>query len=163
MIAYKDNRTPRSGKILIGLTVGYLLSPIDLIPDFILLFKNPIKEGFTFENVGFQFRTMGKQAFEFYTSCWRKTGIGGRKRSRQNHFSKLLARLYEPIEGRILLDGHDLREYDLAELRTQVGVIFQDYIRYQMTVSQNIAVGNIDEKENENLIINSAKQSWLIF
>ena len=57
------------------------------------------------------------------------------------------------------MDGHDLRKYDLEELRTQVGVIFQDYIRYQMTVSQNIAVGNISEKENENLIMDAAKQS----
>lgn len=62
-------------------------------------------------------------------------------------------------EGRILLDGHDLHEYDLVELRMQVDVIFQDYLRYQMTVSQNVAVGNIAEKENRNLIINSAKQS----
>ena len=72
---------------------------------------------------------------------------------------KLLARLYDPTEGRILLDGHDLREYDLAELRKQVGVIFQDYLRYQMTVSQNIAVGDISEKENKELIIYSASQS----
>ena len=72
---------------------------------------------------------------------------------------KLLARLYDPTEGRILLDGHDLREYDLAAVRKQVGVIFQDYLRYQMTVSQNIAVGDISEKENEDLIIHSARQS----
>ena len=72
---------------------------------------------------------------------------------------KLLARLYDPTEGRILLDGYDLREYDLAELHRQVGVIFQDYLRFQMTVSQNIAVGNIREKENRELIINSSKKS----
>jgi len=72
---------------------------------------------------------------------------------------KLLARLYDPTEGRILLDGYDLREYNLAELRKQVGVIFQDYLRYQMTVSQNIAVGDISEKENKELIIHSARQS----
>src|SRR5436190_23951356 len=72
---------------------------------------------------------------------------------------KLLARLYDPTEGSIFLDGYDLREYDLAELRKGVGVIFQDYTRYQMTVSQNIAVGNINEKENKELIVNAAKQS----
>ena len=72
---------------------------------------------------------------------------------------KLLARLYDPTEGRILFDGHDLREYDLAALRKNVGVIFQDYIRYQMTASQNIAVGNIDEKENRDLIERSAQKS----
>ncbi len=72
---------------------------------------------------------------------------------------KLLARLYDPTEGRILLDGYDLREYNLDDLRKHVGVIFQDYLRYQMTVSQNIAVGNIAESENRPLIEDAAKQS----
>jgi ATP-binding cassette, subfamily B, bacterial len=72
---------------------------------------------------------------------------------------KLLARLYDPVEGRILLDGHDLKEYDLQELRMQVGVIFQDFQRYQMTVSQNIAIGNIRELGNPGLIENAAQKS----
>lgn len=72
---------------------------------------------------------------------------------------KLLVRLYDPTEGRILLDGHDLRDYDLTELRSEIGIIFQDYLRYQMTTSENIAVGNIKEKKNHKLIVNSAKQS----
>src|SRR5205823_12827434 len=55
--------------------------------------------------------------------------------------------------------GYDLREYNLSELRKQVGIIFQDYLKYQMTVSQNIAVGDISEKENKELIIHSARQS----
>ena len=54
---------------------------------------------------------------------------------------KLLARLYDPDEGRILLDGHDLREYDLAALRANIGVIFQDFVRYHLTAAENIAVG----------------------
>ncbi len=72
---------------------------------------------------------------------------------------KLLARLYDPTEGRILLDGHDLREYDLNELRMQVGVIFQDFQRYQMTFSQNIAVGNIAEVDNMARIEQAAEKS----
>ena len=71
----------------------------------------------------------------------------------------LVPRFFHPTEGRILLDGHDLKEYDLMELRKETGVIFQDFIRYQMTVSQNIAVGNIEEKENESLIQQAARQS----
>ena len=127
-----------------------------------LPFPNPIKEGFTFENVGFRYANSERWAnrhLNFTLHAGEKLALVGENGAGKTTLVKLLARLYEPIEGRILLDGHDLREYDLAELRTQVGVIFQDYIRYQMTVSQNIAVGNIDEKENENLIINSAKQS----
>ena len=72
---------------------------------------------------------------------------------------KLLARLYDPTEGRILLDGVDLREYDPEELRRNTGVIFQDYLRYQMTMAQNIAVGNIDKKEDRTSIELAAQQS----
>jgi ATP-binding cassette subfamily B protein len=72
---------------------------------------------------------------------------------------KLLARLYDPAEGRILLDGVDLRDYDLFELRRNIGIIFQDYLRYQMSLAQNIAVGNIDEQHNRHLIEQSAEKS----
>ena len=57
---------------------------------------------------------------------------------------KLLTRLYDPDEGRILLDGHDLRDYDLDALRGNMGVIFQDFVRYNFTAGDNIAVGRID-------------------
>jgi ATP-binding cassette subfamily B protein len=60
---------------------------------------------------------------------------------------KLLARLYDPDEGRILLDGHDLRDYDLDELRGAMGVIFQDFVRYNLTAADNIAVGRIEARE----------------
>jgi ATP-binding cassette, subfamily B, bacterial len=127
-----------------------------------LPFPNPIKEGFTFENVGFRYANSERWAnrhLNFVLHAGEKLALVGENGAGKTTLVKLLARLYEPTEGRILLDGHDLREYDLEELRTQIGVIFQDYIRYQMTVSHNIAVGNIGEKENEDLIKNSAKQS----
>ena len=54
---------------------------------------------------------------------------------------KLLARLYDPDEGRILLDGRDLRDYDLDDLRANIGVIFQDFVRYHLTAGENIGVG----------------------
>ena len=54
---------------------------------------------------------------------------------------KLLARLYDPTAGRILLDGVDLREYQVEDLRHEIGVIFQDYMRYDMLASENIGVG----------------------
>jgi ATP-binding cassette subfamily B protein len=88
-----------------------------------------------------------------------KLALVGENGAGKTTLVKLLARLYDPTEGRILLDNHDLKEYDLTELRKEVGIIFQDYIRYQMTVSQNIAVGNIAEKENNLFIEYAAKQS----
>lgn len=127
-----------------------------------LPFPNPIKEGFVFENVSFKYINSDKWAnrnLNFTLPAGEKLALVGENGAGKTTLVKLLARLYDSTEGRILLDGHDLREYNLAELRKNVGVIFQDYIRYQMTVSQNIAVGNIDEKENRELIEQSAKKS----
>ena len=65
---------------------------------------------------------------------------------------KLITRLYDPTEGQILLDGIDLREYDLEDLYREIGVIFQDFMRYEMTARENIAVGRIEELENRREI-----------
>src|SRR5204862_1706449 len=62
---------------------------------------------------------------------------------------KLLTRLYEPTGGRILLDGTDLREWEIGALRRRVGVIFQDFVRYQFIVGENIGVGDVDEWREE--------------
>lgn len=127
-----------------------------------LAFPNPIKQGFVFENVSFKYVNSDGWAnhnLNFTLPAGEKLALVGENGAGKTTLVKLLARLYDPSEGRILLDGHDLREYNLTELRKNVGVIFQDYIRYQMTVSQNIAVGNIDEKENRELIVQSAKKS----
>ena len=125
-------------------------------------FPKKIIQGFTFEDVGFKYISEERWAnrhLSFMLQAGEKLALVGENGAGKTTLVKLLARLYDPTEGRILLDGYDLKEYDLIELRRQVGVIFQDYFRYQMTVSQNIAVGNIAEKENRELIINSAKQS----
>ncbi len=125
-------------------------------------FPKPIKYGFTFEDVGFKYvnsKQWANRHLSFTLKAGEKLALVGENGAGKTTLVKLLARLYDPTEGRILLDGHDLKEYDLEEVRTQIGVIFQDYLRYQMTVSHNIAVGNINQKENKELIINSAKQS----
>ncbi len=72
---------------------------------------------------------------------------------------KLLTRLYDPTEGRILLDGVDLRDYDLDALRRAVGVIFQDFFRFDLTARENIAVGKIEAREDEPRIRSSAEKS----
>ena len=72
---------------------------------------------------------------------------------------KLLARLYDPDEGRILLDGHDLREYDLLAIRANIGVIFQDFVRYHFTAADNIAVGRIEARDDRARIIAAAERS----
>jgi ATP-binding cassette subfamily B protein len=72
---------------------------------------------------------------------------------------KLLTRLYDPTAGQILLDGVDLREYDLEDLWKETGVIFQDFMRYDMTASENIAIGKIEERENTFRLRSAAQKS----
>ncbi len=125
-------------------------------------FPNPIKLGFVFEDVGFKYAHSERWAnrhLNFTLHVGEKLALVGENGAGKTTLVKLLARLYDPTEGRILLDGYDLKEYDLAALRKQVGVIFQDYLRYQMTVAQNIAVGNIAQKENREMIVDAATQS----
>jgi ATP-binding cassette subfamily B protein len=127
-----------------------------------LPFPKIIQQGFTFEDVGFRYINSDRWAnrhLNFTLYPGEKLALVGENGAGKTTLVKLLARLYDPTEGRILLDGVDLREYDLADLRLNVGVIFQDYLRYQMTFAQNIAVGKISEKDNRPLIENSARQS----
>jgi ATP-binding cassette, subfamily B, bacterial len=127
-----------------------------------LPFPKPIKQGFAFEDVGFKYSNSERWANRHLTFTLRpeeKIALVGENGAGKTTLVKLLARLYDPTEGRILLDGIDLREYDLNDLRTQIGVIFQDFIRYQMPVNQNIAAGNINEVANTELIQTSSKQS----
>jgi ATP-binding cassette subfamily B protein len=125
-------------------------------------FPNPIRHGFTFENVGFRYLNSERWAnrhLSFTLKPGEKLALVGENGAGKTTLIKLLARLYDPTEGRILLDGADLREYDPEALRRHIGIIFQDYLRYQMTVAQNIAVGNIPRKDDRALIEAAAHQS----
>ncbi len=125
-------------------------------------FPDPIQQGFTFENVGFQYLNSDRWAnrnLNFTLNPGEKIALVGENGAGKSTLVKLLARLYDPTEGRILLDGYDLREYDLADLRKHIGIIFQDFLRYQMTFSQNIAAGDIERQTDLELIRQSARQS----
>ncbi|MCC9138517.1 ABC transporter ATP-binding protein [Pontibacter silvestris] len=122
----------------------------------------PIQKGFTFENVGFKYLNSEKWAvrhLSFHLRAGEKLALVGENGAGKTTLVKLLARLYEPTEGKILLDGMDLREYDLQDLRHQVGIIFQDYVRFQMTASDNIAVGQISNIADHERIQTSARKS----
>lgn len=122
----------------------------------------PIQAGFTFENVSFKYPDSEIWAIKdlsFTLKPNEKLALVGENGAGKTTLVKLLARLYEPNEGRILLDGVDLTDYRLADLRANIGVIFQDYIKYEMTVSENIAVGDIERRTDENAIIEAAQKS----
>ncbi len=125
-------------------------------------FPVPIRHGFAFENVGFRYPGAERWAVRgltFALHAGEILALVGENGAGKTTLVKLLARLYDPDEGRILLDGHDLREYDLFALRANIGVIFQDFVRYHFTAADNIAVGRIDARNDRPRIVAAATRS----
>ena len=123
-----------------------ILSPKDPIP-----FPHPVKQGFVFDDVGFIYPGAERWAvrhLSFTLNAGEVVALVGENGAGKTTLVKLLARLYDPDEGRILLDGRDLRDYDLDDLRGNMGVIFQDFVRYNLTAADNIAVGRIADRHN---------------
>ncbi|HJQ10442.1 MAG TPA: ABC transporter ATP-binding protein [Gemmatimonadaceae bacterium] len=107
----------------------------------------PIRDGFVFDDVGFRYPGSERWAIRNVSLTLRpgeRVALVGENGAGKTTITKLLARLYDPTEGRITLDGVDLREYDLASLRRAIGVIFQDFVRYDMRFDENIGVGEIN-------------------
>jgi ATP-binding cassette subfamily B protein len=122
----------------------------------------PIVHGFTFEDVGFAYPGAERWAVRHLNFDLRQgetLALVGENGAGKTTLVKLLARLYDPDEGRILLDGHDLREYDLEALRANIGVIFQDFVRYHLTAAENIAVGRIEARNDRARIEDAAERS----
>ena len=107
---------------------------------------NPIRTGFVFEDVGFRYPGSERWAIRHVSFAIRpgeRIALVGENGAGKTTITKLIARLYDPSEGRILLDGTDLRGYDLTSLRQAIGVIFQDFVRYDMRFDENVGVGEI--------------------
>jgi ATP-binding cassette, subfamily B, bacterial len=134
-----------------------IVSPPDARP-----FPAPVRQGFTFEDVGFRYPGAERWAVRhlgFTLRAGEVLALVGENGAGKTTLVKLLARLYDPDEGRILLDGHDLRQYDLEELRANIGVIFQDFVRYHLTAAENIAVGRIEARHDRARIVAAAERS----
>jgi ATP-binding cassette subfamily B protein len=122
----------------------------------------PIISGFEFRNVSFRYPGASRlvlNGLNFQLRPGERVALIGENGEGKTTIVKLLCRLYDPVEGQILLDGVDLREYDLADLYREIGVIFQDYMRYEMTARENIAVGRIEKIDNLPLLEQSARKS----
>jgi ATP-binding cassette subfamily B protein len=122
----------------------------------------PIMRGFEFRNVSFAYPGSERRVLHnlnFTLSPAERVALIGENGEGKTTIVKLLTRLYDPTEGQILLDGIDLREYDLEDLYREIGVIFQDFMRYEMTARENIATGRIESLANTSEIETAAQKS----
>jgi ATP-binding cassette subfamily B protein len=107
----------------------------------------PVMLGFEFQNVSFAYPGTTRRVldrFSFKLQPGERVALIGENGQGKTTIVKLITRLYDPTEGRVLLDGVDLRDYDLADLHAEIGVIFQDFMRYEMTARENIAIGRVE-------------------
>src|SRR5574341_188591 len=122
----------------------------------------PIRRGFEFQDVGFRYPGSDRWAVRHLTFTLapdERLALVGENGAGKTTLVKLLARLYDPDEGRILLDGVDLREYDLESLRRNIGVIFQDFVRYDFILKENIGVSQVERLADEARIREAARRS----
>jgi ATP-binding cassette, subfamily B, bacterial len=122
----------------------------------------PIVRGFEFRNVSFAYPGTTRRVlkdFNFSLEPGQRVALIGENGQGKTTIVKLITRLYDPTEGEILLDGIDLREYDLDDLHSEMGVIFQDFMRYEMTARENIEVGRIEVEHAQEEIEYAAEKS----
>ena len=122
----------------------------------------PIRDGFEFSEVSFAYPGSAKQvldriSFRFYPD--EKIALVGENGAGKTTLVKLLARLYDPTSGVIRLDGVDVREYQVEDLRREIGVIFQDYMRYDALANENIGFGRIEQVDDQARVVRSAEKS----
>ena len=123
---------------------------------------SPLRTGFVFENVGYRYAgsdTWAVRHLDLVLRSGEVLALVGQNGAGKTTIVKLLARLYDPTEGRVLLEGRDLRDYDLADLRARVGVIFQDFVRYHFTAAENIGVGRVRAVDDRPSIADAATRS----
>src|SRR5271165_1322762 len=126
------------------------------------LIPRPIRRGFEFRNVSFAYPGTTRRVlsnFNFTLAPGERIALIGENGQGKTTVVKLITRLYDPTEGQILLDGVDLRDYKLEDLHHEIGVIFQDFMRYEMTARENIAVGRVEREHSEEEIRQAAEKS----
>jgi ATP-binding cassette subfamily B protein len=126
------------------------------------LIPRPIRRGFEFRNVSFAYPGTTRRVlsnFNFTLEPGERIALIGENGQGKTTVVKLITRLYDPTEGQILLDGIDLREYRLEDLHHEIGVIFQDFMRYEMTARENISVGRVESEHSQTEIESAAHKS----
>ena len=119
-------------------------------------------QSITFENVSFTYPGSTDQVLRdlsFAMAPDECVALVGRNGAGKTTIVKLLLRLYDPTSGRILLNGVDLRDYDLNQLRRRMGVIFQDFVRYELTAGENIGMGHIELRQDADRLSSAAERA----
>jgi ATP-binding cassette, subfamily B, bacterial len=122
----------------------------------------PIRQGFEFRNVSFAYPGTQRRVLDrlnFRLEPGERIALIGQNGQGKTTIVKLMARLYDPTGGKVLLDGVDLRDYNIEDLCREIGVIFQDFMRYEMTANDNIAVGKVEYISDERRIREAAEKS----
>lgn len=162
LMALSDQIASNSKSMMFINYIFEYMKETDVIENKELKIENKSIHEICFENVGFKYKGTEHYALKninvhFDTS--KTICLVGENGSGKSTFVKLLLRIYDPTEGRILLDGIDLKNYDLNELRRFYGVLFQDYVRFSDSVRNCIGFGNIDQLQNTESIVEAAKLS----
>lgn len=119
------------------------------------------EEGIRFEGVGFRYPDAQDWALrdvDLFIPRGQSLALVGENGAGKTTFIKLLARLYEPSEGRLRLDGRDLRDWDETELRRRIGVIFQDFNQYQFVLRENVSLGSVQHMEDDQRVQRAVDQ-----
>jgi ATP-binding cassette subfamily B protein len=127
-----------------------------------LLAPRPVRRGFEFRNVSFAYPGTERKVlknFNFSLRPGERIALIGENGQGKTTVVKLITRLYDPTEGELLLDGVDLREYSLEDLHKEIGVIFQDFMRYEMTARENISIGRVEIPHTHAEIESAAQKS----
>ena len=155
-----------------SLFLGHFFGFLDLTPDSVegaldrrtqaLEVPNPVRRGIELRDVSFRYPgsdTYVLRDLSFVLRPGETAALVGENGAGKTTLVKLLARLYDPTDGAILLDGTDVREYELDDYRRQIGVIFQDFVRYQLSVQDNIGFGQVEYVDDRERVMQAADKA----